>query len=151
MSCVSLLIGSAEGEVYDAERHLILGTSASAPILAQVHYTWYKEDSPHLAAIYASRSVLPYLVLGNLASATTALAQFTSQLTSSNPSLLTQSIDSAKSSARIFPSLPLLNFLAMLVLACQKGDSGLYSANWPSTTLLISKKRRNYGRKRWRT
>ena len=115
-----------EGEAYDAERHLILGTQASAPILAQLHYTWYKEDSPHLAALYASRSVLPYLVLGNLASATTALAQFTSQLTSSNPSLLTQSIDSAKSSARIFPSLPLLNFLAMLLLACQKGESALF-------------------------
>ncbi|KAI9880269.1 MAG: hypothetical protein M1823_006748, partial [Watsoniomyces obsoletus] len=114
------------GEAYDAERHLLLGMPASAPLLAQLHYTWYKEDSPHLAAIYASRSVLPYLVLGNLASATTSLAQFTSQLTSSNPSLTTQSIDSAKSSARIFPSLPLLNFLAMLLLACQKGDSGLF-------------------------
>ena len=84
------------------------------------------EDSPHLAAIYASRSVLPYLVVGNLASATTALAQFTSQLISSNPTLGTQSIDSAKSSARIFPSLPLLNFLAMLLLACQKGEAAVF-------------------------
>jgi golgi to ER traffic protein 4 len=115
-----------EGEAYDAERHLLLGTPTSAPILAQLHYTWYKSSSPHLAALYASRSVLPYLVLGNLASATTALAQFTSQLTSQNPSLLTQSIDSSKSSARIFPSLPLLNFIALLLLACQKGDSGLF-------------------------
>lgn len=120
------LISPTEGEAYDAERHLLLGTPASAPILAQLHYNWYKEDSPHLAPIYASRSVLPYLVLGNLASATTSLAQFTSELTSSNPSLLTQSIDSAKSSARIFPSLPLLNFLAMLLLACQKGDAALF-------------------------
>jgi golgi to ER traffic protein 4 len=117
---------NTEGEAYDAERHLLLGTPASAPVLAQLHYVWYKEDSPHLAALYASRSVLPYLVLGNLASATSSLAQFTSQLTTSNPSLLTQSIDSSKSSARIFPSLPLLNFLAMLILACQKGDSGLF-------------------------
>jgi golgi to ER traffic protein 4 len=120
------LIHHTEGEAYDAERHLLLGIPASAPILAQLHYNWYKEDSPHLAPIYASRSVLPYLVLGNLASATTALAQFTSQLTSTNPSLLTQSIDSSKSSARLFPSLPLLNFLAMLLLACQKGDAALF-------------------------
>lgn len=115
-----------EGEAYDAERHLLLGTSASAPILAALHYRWYTSDSPHLAAIYASRSVLPYLVLGNLACATTAFAQFTSLLTTSNTGLPTQSIDSSKSSIRIFPSLPLLNFLALLLLACQKGDAGLF-------------------------
>jgi golgi to ER traffic protein 4 len=65
-------------------------------------------------------------VLGNLASATTSLAQFTSLLTSSNISLPTQSIDSAKSSVRIFPSIPLLNFLALLLLAAQKNDAGLF-------------------------
>lgn len=117
---------SAEGEAYDAERHLLLGTPASAPLLASLHYQWYALDSPHTAALYASRSVLPYLVLGNLACATTALAQFTSQLTSTNTGLPTQSIDSAKSSVRIFPSLPLLNFLALLLLAAQKNNTALY-------------------------
>ncbi|ETN40502.1 uncharacterized protein HMPREF1541_04779 [Cyphellophora europaea CBS 101466] len=115
-----------EGEAYDAERHLLIGTPSSAPILASLHYQWYTADSPHTAALYASRSVLPYLVLGNLASATTALAQFTSLLTSSNTSLPTQSIDSAKSSVRIFPSIPLLNFLALLLLSAQKNDAGLF-------------------------
>ena len=115
-----------EGEAYDAERHLLLGTPSSAPLVATLHYNWYKTDSPHQAALYASRSVLPYLVLGNLASATTAFAQFTSLLTSSNRSLPTQSIDSAKSSIRIFPSLPLLNFLALILLAAQKNDANLF-------------------------
>jgi len=115
-----------EGEAYDAERHLLLGTPASAPILASLHYTWYSLDSPHLAALYASRSVLPYLVLGNLASASAAFSTFTSRLTSSNPTLFTQTIDSAKSTVRVFPSLPLLNFLSLLLLAAQKGDSSLY-------------------------
>ena len=95
-------------------------------MLASLHYHWYSADSPHTAALYASRSALPYLVLGNLASATTSLAQFTSLLTSSNTSLPTQSIDSAKSSVRIFPSIPLLNFLALLLLAAQKNDAGLF-------------------------
>ena len=116
----------AEGEVYDAERHLLLGIAPSAPILARLHYNWYRTDSPHLAPLYASRSVLPYLTLGNLASATSAFSTFTSQLTTSNPSLFTQSIDSSKSSIRVFPSLPLLNFLSLLLLAAQKGDSGLF-------------------------
>lgn len=121
-----LTVHVAEGEAYDAERHLLLGTPSSAPILAQLHYQWYKEDSPHLAALYTSRSVLPYLVLGNLPNATTAFSTFTSTLTSSNPTLFTQSIESSKSSVRVFPSLPLLNFLSLLLLAVQKGDSSLF-------------------------
>jgi golgi to ER traffic protein 4 len=115
-----------EGEAYDAERHLLLGTSASVPILAELHYNWYAADSPHLAATYASRSVFPYLVLGNLASASTAFQLFTTRLTSTNPQLFTQSIESSKSQLRVFPSLPLLNFVSLLLLACEKGDSGLF-------------------------
>lgn len=115
-----------EGEVYEAERHLLLGTSASVPILAGLHYNWYAADSPHLAATYASRSVLPFLVLGNLASATTAFQHFATRLTSTNPQLFAQSIESSKSEVRVFPSLPPLNFLSLLILACQKGDSGLF-------------------------
>lgn len=119
-----------EGEVYDAERHLVLGTKDSPPILASLHYTWYKLDQPHLAPIYASRSVLPYLVIGNLAAANAALGTFTSLLTASNPALLamSQPLESSKSglSLRIFPSIPLLNFLSLLLLAAQKGDASLF-------------------------
>ncbi|KAL2426644.1 hypothetical protein ABEF95_011183 [Exophiala dermatitidis] len=119
-----------EGEVYDAERHLILGTRESAPILASLHYNWYKLDQPHLAAIYASRSVLPYLLVGDLGSANLALSTFTSHLTTSNPALLamSQPLESSKSglSLRVFPSIPLLNFLALLLLAAQKADAGLF-------------------------
>lgn len=116
-----------EGEAYDAERHLLLGlVPQSMTPLVDMHYRWYREDSPHTAALYASRSVLPYLVLGNLKSANAALAAFTSQLLSLNPSIPTQMIESPKSSVRIFPSLPLLNFLSLLLLAVQKGDAGLF-------------------------
>lgn len=117
---------AGEGEAYEAERHLLLGTPASVPILAGLHYTWYAADSPHLAATYASRSVFPYLVLGNLSSASTAFQLFIIRLTSTNPQLYTQSIDSSKSAIRVFPSLPLLNFISMLLLACQKGDPALF-------------------------
>ena len=119
-----------EGEAYDAERHLVIGTQASAAVLASLHYTWYKTDQPHLAPIYASRSALPYLIVGNLSAANLALSTFTSHLTTSNPALLamSQPLESSKSglSLRIFPSIPLLNFLSLLLLAAQKGDSGLY-------------------------
>jgi golgi to ER traffic protein 4 len=119
-----------EGEAYDAERHLVLGTAKSPPVLVSLHYSWYTTDQPHLAAIYASRSVLPYLLVGNLASANAALSAFTSKLTTSNPALLamSQPLESSKSalSLRIFPSIPLLNFLSLLLLAAQKADSSLF-------------------------
>lgn len=116
-----------EGEAYEAERHLLLGqTPQSSQPLAKMHYDWYKEDSPHTAAIYASRSVLPYLILGNLQSATTALAVFTSLLLTNNTSIPTQTIESSKTSVRIFPALPLLNFLSLLVLSVQKADRSLF-------------------------
>lgn len=114
-----------EGEAYDAERHLLLGTKESIQPLVNMHYQWYREDSPHTAAIYASRSVLPYLVLGNLQAATTAMSLFSSQLTSGS-SVPTQTIESSKSEIRVFPSLPLLNFLGLLLLAVQKGDRSLF-------------------------
>lgn len=70
------------------------------------------------------------MVVGNLKSANSALSTFTSQLTSQNPHLLamSQPLESAKSglSLRIFPSIPLLNFLSLMVLAAQKGDAGLF-------------------------
>lgn len=116
-----------EGEAYEAERNLLLGqTPQSAQPLVNMHYNWYKEDSPHTAGVYASRSVLPYLVLGNLQAATIAMAMFTSQLLSNNTSIPTQTIESSKSSVRVFPSIPLLNFLSLLLLAVQKGDKSLF-------------------------
>ena len=41
---------------------------------------------------------------------------------------MSQPIESSKSglSLRIFPSIPLLNFLSLLLLAAQKADSGLF-------------------------
>jgi len=51
---------------------------------------------------------------------------FTSLLTSKNPTLFTQSVSSSKSDMRVFPSLPLLNFLGLLLLSCQKGQSALF-------------------------
>lgn len=41
---------------------------------------------------------------------------------------MSQPLESGKSglSLRIFPSIPLLNFLSLLLLAAQKGDAGLF-------------------------
>ncbi|KAJ6149983.1 hypothetical protein N7471_001182 [Penicillium samsonianum] len=115
-----------DNEPYDAEKHLILGTSESAETLAKLEYEWYTSDEPHTAAIYASRAVFPYLLTGNLRSANKALLIFTSRLSAANPQLGVQDVSSASSDARVFPALPLVNFISMLLLAIQRGSADLF-------------------------
>lgn len=115
-----------DNEPYDAEKHLTLGTTESAETLAKLEYEWYTNDEPHTAAIYASRAVFPYLMIGNLRNAHKALVVFTSRLSSSNPSLGSQAVSSASSDVRIFPALPLLNFISMLLLTIQRASPDLF-------------------------
>ncbi|KAL6719598.1 hypothetical protein ACLMJK_001518 [Lecanora helva] len=115
-----------EGDVYDAERHLALGTKDSAEQLAKVEYEWYIQDESHTAALYAARAVFPYLLTSNLRSANKTYLIFTSRLSSSNKSLSVQEVSSTSSDLRVYPSLPLLNFLGLLLLAVQRGSTDLY-------------------------
>ena len=125
-SNINLFLQSAEGEPYDAERHLALGTKDSAEQLAKVEYEWYSQDESHTAALYAARAVFPYLLTSNLRSANKAYLIFTSRLSSSNKSLSVQEVSSTSSDMRVYPSIPLLNFLGLLLLAVQRGSSDLY-------------------------
>ncbi|KAI7970093.1 hypothetical protein EIK77_001483 [Talaromyces pinophilus] len=115
-----------ENEPYDAERHLVLGTTDSAETLAKLEFEWYTSDEAHTAAIYASRAVFPFLLTANLRSANKALLIFTSRLSAANPSLASQQVSSTSSDVRIYPSLPLLNFLSLLLIAVQRGSADLF-------------------------
>ncbi|KAA8643199.1 hypothetical protein EYZ11_012542 [Aspergillus tanneri] len=112
-------------EPYDAEKHLVFGTPESAEALAKLEYEWYTSDDPHTAAIYASRAVFPYLLTGNLRGANKALLVFRSRL-SSNPTLGSQEVSSASSDVQVFPALPLVNFLSMLLLTIQRGSADVF-------------------------
>lgn len=116
----------AEGEAYDAERHLTLGTRDSPQYLARFEYDWYTEDEPSTAALYAARAVIPYLIVGNLRAANQAFLLFTSRLSSEKGGLGVQEISSKTSELRVYPPLPLLNFLGLLLLAVQRGSADLY-------------------------
>lgn len=70
--------------------------------------------------------MFPYLLTGNLRSANKALLIFTSRLSASNKSLSVQEVSGSSSDMRVYPSLPLLNFLGLLLLAIQRGGSDLY-------------------------
>jgi golgi to ER traffic protein 4 len=127
MSRIALTSGLVtDREPYDAERHLALGTAESPEVMANLEYDWYKEDEPHSAAIYAARAVFPYLLVGNVRSANKSYLLFTSRLTSSNKALGVQEVSSTSSDMRVYPSLPLLNFIGLLLLAIQRGSPDLF-------------------------
>ncbi|KIW09569.1 uncharacterized protein PV09_00442 [Verruconis gallopava] len=119
-------IYAEEDEPIEAERHLILGTKDSPSVLVKVEYAWYSEDEPSTAPIYAARGILPYLLIGNVRAANQFHLLFTSQLSSSNAALSTQDVSSNSSDLRVYPSLPLLNFLGLLLLAVQRGAPELF-------------------------
>lgn len=115
-----------EHDAYDAEKHLALGTKDSAEVLARLEYEWYLEDDSHTAALYAARAVFPHLLCGNVRDAAKSLRLFTSRLSESKTGLAVQDVSSANSDMRIYPSLPLLNFLGLLLLAIQKSSPDLF-------------------------
>jgi hypothetical protein len=115
-----------EHDAYDAERHLALGTKDSPEVFAKLEYEWYMQDESHTAPLYAARVVFPYLLVGNVRDATKSLRLFTSRLTEDNKHLAVQEVSSNSSDMRIYPSLPLLNFLGLLLLAVQKGSADLF-------------------------
>ena len=116
----------AEDEVYEAEKHLILGTRESAEVLARLLYEWFKQDEAHTAPTYIARAVFGYLLVGNLREARRSLGMFIGQLTQENSTLVIQEVQSTSADISIFPSLPLLNFLSLLSLATQTGGAEVF-------------------------
>ena len=115
-----------EHEPYEAERHLIIGTKESAEALTRMEYEWYKLDESHTAALYAARAVLPYLLVANVRAARASYRSFVGALATDNPGLAVQDVSTSSSDLKVFPSLPLLNFLGLLLLAVQKGSPDLF-------------------------
>ncbi|KAG0638191.1 hypothetical protein HOY80DRAFT_968622 [Tuber brumale] len=115
-----------EDDTYEAEKHLVVGTKESAETFADMLYEWYTEDEPHTAPIYAARAVIPYMLIGNLRDATRLLTTFTRKLIENNSSLAVQEVQTASVDCKVIPSLPLLNFLSLLLLACQTGGQDMF-------------------------
>jgi golgi to ER traffic protein 4 len=119
------LLTETEHEAYEAEKHLILGTKDSPETLANMEFEWYKLDALHTAPLYAGRAILPYLLVGNLRGANKAFLIFTRSL-GTGKELGVQEVSSKLSDLKVYPSLPLLNFLGLLLLAVQRGAADLY-------------------------
>jgi len=121
----SICSHNVDGDALDAERHLTLGTSDSPVAMANMEHEWYTSDEPSSAPLYAARAVFPYLMVGNLRAANKAMLLFCSKL-ASTPGLSVQEVSSSSSDLRVYPSLPLLNFLGLLLLAIQRGQADLF-------------------------
>lgn len=115
-----------EHDTYEAERHLILGTKESPELLFKMEYKWYQEGEAHLAPHFAARAIFPYLLVGNVRAANSCYQLFTSALRTDYPGLGEQQVSSASAQIPIFPSLPLLNFLGLLLLAIQRAAPEVY-------------------------
>lgn len=69
--------------------------------------------------------MLPYLLTGNLRAANKFFLLFTAFL-AKKPGLNTQQISTSASDLRIYPTLPLLNFIGLLLRAVERGDPSLF-------------------------
>ncbi|KAF2755978.1 DUF410-domain-containing protein [Pseudovirgaria hyperparasitica] len=121
MHHVAGMLFAADDETYDAERHFLLGTRDSPVALSTLEYEWYTEDEPSTAPLYVSRAVLPYLLTGNYMGAKQSFFLFTRKLEEKNPGLPSKKVDNQDVDVNIYPSMPLLNFLGLLLLAVERG------------------------------
>ena len=103
-----------------------MGTKSSPEHLANLEYSWYTEDEAHTTPLYAARAVLPYLLVGNVRDATRSFQIYTDRLVQTKSNLGVHDIEVSGISIRVFPSLPLLNFLAMLLVVVQRGKADLF-------------------------
>jgi hypothetical protein len=95
-------------------------------VLTRMEYEWYKEDDAHTAPLYAARAVLPYLLVANVRAANVSYRAFTSALVAENKTLGVQNVSIRNLDVKVFPSLPLLNFLGLLLLAIQKASPDVF-------------------------
>lgn len=112
---------------YDAERHLILGTSASFPLYYKLIWTWYLEDpNSKNAGVYVSRLVLNYLFIENIKYANEALSKFIQDLISTKTEFSSETLKESENEVFIFEDLPLINFLQLLLVSVQTKNAPYY-------------------------
>lgn len=117
------------GLVYEAERYLVLGTSESLNRYVDLIWDWYcqagKLDSTNSeisrAFQFFSRPTLNYLFIGNIAHAHAAQKTLLQRL-----QLKHEVISKNGFTMFYYPDAPQLNFLQLLVLACQTKNKELF-------------------------
>lgn len=120
------MIWAQEGNLFEAEKHFVLGTNCSLVPLMNLIYEYFDEDALSTAPFYISRVVFPYLMLYNMAGAVQAYQAMTRHLIEKR-SVTTQTLSSSIADMIVFPTLPLMNFLYFLILTCQREAADLFN------------------------
>lgn len=112
---------------YDAERHLLLGTSNSFLLYFELIWTWYLEDPKAAnAGLYCSRLALNYLFIENVKYANESLSKFIKNLISTKSEFKFETVKESDNEVIIFEELPLINLLQLLLLTIQSKNSQFY-------------------------
>lgn len=109
------------GEYHEAESNLLVGTRDSAVTLAEMHRRWWKADAPERLPFYISRGVFGYLSVCDMRNVHTYLETALPYAASDLNEEPTE-----QGQFKVFPNYPLINFLQMLVAACQSRARSLY-------------------------
>lgn len=116
-------------EAYEAEKHLLLGTKDSAPVLANLLYEWCIEqddDFEDNAPLFLSRGVLGYLTIRNIRDAWKVCHVFIDQIKQSER-LESKNLEQNGHTIDVFEASPLLDFLQLLILACQYKNPDMFN------------------------
>ncbi|KAI5291902.1 hypothetical protein KEM52_000043 [Ascosphaera acerosa] len=114
-------LAAEDQEPYEAESHLALANERAPELLADLEHEWYTHNEPHTAGVFACRAVVPFLLAGTLQHANRAFDAFVRALTRSGKSVPVQQVSGQSVDVQFFPTLPLLNFLRLLLATIQRG------------------------------
>ncbi|KAG5513198.1 hypothetical protein PMAC_001568 [Pneumocystis sp. 'macacae'] len=115
-----------EGNLFAAEKHLVLGTPDGFGLFMRLLCRYFDQDALDMACFYTSRAVFPYLIIHNIACAFRAYNTMARNL-SDKRNVPTLVLSSSSADIILFPSIPLMNFLCFLILTCQRTSSDLFS------------------------
>ncbi|KAG4304001.1 hypothetical protein PORY_002524 [Pneumocystis oryctolagi] len=114
-----------EGNLFEAEKHLVLGTRESFEPFMSLLRGYLDQDVLDKAPFYTSRAVFPYLMIHNIACAIQAYRIMARHLVDQH-NVTTQILSSFSADIILFPFMPLMNFLCFLILTCQRTSSDLF-------------------------
>lgn len=113
---------------YEAEKHLILGTPHSTELYIKHIWSWYLEDpEPTHIGSFVSRIVLNYLFIQNVKAANESLASLISKFCDEYPKFTHETVSESGISIELFESVPLLNFIQLLLKTVSTGNAQLYN------------------------
>ncbi|RIB14577.1 hypothetical protein C2G38_1973012 [Gigaspora rosea] len=116
----------------EAEPHFLAGTTESSQSYGKMLVEWSDQDQPSKRGAYIARAVLQYLCLRSIRDAKIAFDAFVTDLSEKNPEIkagtaqYNPTITGDAIDVTIY-SLPLLNFLQLLILTVQREASDLFS------------------------